>query len=175
MKFILISILILTLISCKKEADISNLKMGKNNLVYESNQTTPFTGVALLKKNNKILTIWNYKNRKADGICKNYYENGNLKFYGEFKNGLPNGSLKEYNNSGILVIEENYLNGVLNGEKKEYYENGVLKNLETYKDNFLHGSRITYDSDSNIKIKELYIFDEVVNSNLWPNEKELNF
>lgn len=167
MKLLTIITLLLFLISCSREVEIINLTTGKDNIVYEKGKTKPFSGVAILKKNKKTLTIWNYKNGKADGICKNYYENGNLKFFGEFKNGLPNGVLKEYNTNGTLVLEENYLNGVLNGEKKDFYENGTLKSLETYKDDYLHGPRITYDIEGNIKLQESYHFDEVSNSQFW--------
>lgn len=168
----IISILILIIITftrCGKEIDISNLGVGNNGLVYEKGENSPFSGSAILKKDGKLFTIWNYKNGKASGVCKNYYENGNLKFSGEFKNGLPNGVLKEYNNDGVLILEENYSNGILNGEKKEFYENGTLKSLETYKDDFLDGPRITYTNEGKVKIKEIYKLDEVVETIVWPN------
>ncbi|MDX8336584.1 toxin-antitoxin system YwqK family antitoxin [Candidatus Cetobacterium colombiensis] len=167
----IINILILLMITfsgCSKEIDISNLAVGNNGLVYEKGESSPFSGTAILKKNDKFLTLWNYKNGKANGVCKNYYENGNLKFLGEFKNGLPNGTLKEYNNDGILILEENYSNGILNGEKKEFYGNGTLKSLETYKDDFLDGPRITYNNEGKPKIKEIYKFDEVLETIIWP-------
>lgn len=168
MKLMLIVILTLCFFTnCNKQENISNLIIGKNEKVYKKGETSPFSGTASLEKNNKIITIWSYKDGKSDGVCKNYYDNGILKFYGEFKNGLPNGILKEYNPNGTLILEENYLNGVLNGEKKEFYENGVLKSLETYKDDYLHGTRITYDIDGIIKIKETYNFDELLESKLW--------
>lgn len=169
MKLIFIIILILSLfISCNKQIDISNLIVGKNELVYEKGTHIPFSGVAILKNNNMIITLWNYKNGKSDGICKNFYDNGNLKFYGEFKNGLPNGILKEYNSNGTLILEERYKNGLLNGEKKEFYDNGNLKNIETYSNDFLNGPRITYDINGTPKIKESYKLDELVETIIWP-------
>ena len=84
-------LLVLIFTGCTKEVDISNLIVGTNELVYEKGEHSPFSGTAILKKNNNVLTLWNYKNGKANGICKNYYENGSLKFLGEFKDGLLNG------------------------------------------------------------------------------------
>ncbi len=172
MKLLVITVLLVSFfISCNKEVDISNLTVVKNELVYEKGKSTPFSGTAILKKDDKTMTVWNYKNGKADGICKNYYENGNLKFWGEFKNGFPNGVVKEYNRDGTLILQESYIKGTLNGEKKEFYENGALKNLETYQNDFLNGPRIVYDQSGNIKIREIYNNDEIVTSEIWPEKK----
>ena len=73
------------------------------------------------------------KNRKG----KEYYQNGNLMFEGEYKNNLrwngilyePNnnniyqlkngkGFIKEFNYDGNIIFEGEYLNGKRNGKKK---------------------------------------------------------
>ena len=48
---------------------------------------------------------------------------GNLLF--EIKNGK--GKIKEYDENCNLIFEGEYLNGEKNGRGKEYYENGELK------------------------------------------------
>ncbi|MBC2853648.1 toxin-antitoxin system YwqK family antitoxin [Cetobacterium sp. 2G large] len=163
----------LLVISCNKTIESSDLVYNQTDgLFYEKDSTKPFTGTLIKRdeKTNKIITEWNYENGKNNGICKNFYEDGTKKFYGEFKNGIPNGVIKEYNNNGRLHIEENFKNGVLDGEKKEFYENGQLKTVENYKDDFLHGKRETYTEDGVLKIIENYYFDELTSSNFFPNK-----
>ena len=64
--------------------------------------------------------------RKRDGIGKEYYENGNLKFEGEYLNENRNGKGKEYNEDGKLIFEGEYLKGLRKGKGKEYYDNGKI-------------------------------------------------
>ena len=42
-------------------------------------------------------------------IGKEYYENGKLKYEGEFKEGKKNGKGKEYDELGNLIFEGEYL------------------------------------------------------------------
>ncbi len=51
---------------------------------------------------------------KNIGLGKEYYENGRIKFEGEYRNGKKNGIGKEYNKEGKLIFEGEYLNGEKN-------------------------------------------------------------
>ena len=55
---------------------------------------------------------------------KVYYNNGKLKFEGEYLNGKRKG--KEYNGNGKLKFEGEYLNDEKIGKGKEYNNNGKL-------------------------------------------------
>ena len=44
-------------------------------------------------------------------MIKENYDNGNLKFEGEYLHGKRNGKAKEYNYKGKLEFEREYLNG----------------------------------------------------------------
>ena len=56
---------------------------------------------------------------------KRYYDNGKLKFEGEYLNGKRNGKAKEYYVNGELKFEGEYLNGkIWNG--KIYNEIGQI-------------------------------------------------
>ena len=48
------------------------------------------------------------------------YDNGFLRYEGEFKNGKRNGYGHEYNSLHIIVYEGEYLNGKRNGKGKEF-------------------------------------------------------
>ena len=50
-------------------------------------------------------------NRKRKIKGKNYYNNGKIRFEGEYLNGERNGKGKEYDWYGNLVFEGEYLNG----------------------------------------------------------------
>jgi len=51
------------------------------------------------------------KGKRWNGKVKEYYDNGILKFEGEYLNGQINGKGKEYNDDGKLKFEGEYLNG----------------------------------------------------------------
>ena len=50
-------------------------------------------------------------NGEKNGKGKEYYENGKLKFEGEYLNGEKHGKGKEYYENGKLRFEGEYLNG----------------------------------------------------------------
>ena len=59
--------------------------------------------------------------KNGNGKILEYYEDGELKYEGEYSNGERNGKGKEYSKSGKLLFEGEYLNGeIYNGIKKEY-------------------------------------------------------
>ena len=71
--------------------------------------------------NNLILKI--DKDKKG----KEYFNDGKLKFEGEYLKGLRHGNGKEYYMNGALKFEGEYLKGLRCGKGKEYYMNGTLK------------------------------------------------
>ena len=126
---------------------------GKEYDIY--NDKILFEGEYLNRKRNgkgkefcgdKIEFEGEFLNGRRNGKGKEYYDNGELKFEGEFlfnkkwngkgydknhniiyelNNG--NGKVKEYDDDGKLEFEGEYLNGKRNGKGKEYYKNGKLK------------------------------------------------
>ena len=71
----------------------------------------------------------------------------NKKLLYEIKNG--NGFIKEYNDNKQLIYEGNYLNGDKNGKGKEYFSNGFLEFEGEYK-NGLKWSGKGYDLEGEI-------------------------
>ena len=69
-------------------------------------------------KNNEI----EYEIKDGNGNIKVYnYDNGELKFEGEYLNGKRNGKGKVYDDEGNLIFEGEYLNGERwNGAEKGY-------------------------------------------------------
>ena len=63
-----------------------------------------------------------YELINGTGKVKEYYNEGELYFEGEYLNGKRNGKGKEYNDNGKLKFEGEYLKGKKNGKGKEYSE-----------------------------------------------------
>ena len=64
---------------------------------------------------------------------KEYYDNGNLKFEGEYLNEKKIGKGKYYYNNGKLQIEAEFKDNDFNGKVKKYDENGELEFDGEYK------------------------------------------
>ena len=88
-----------------------------------------------------------YLNDYPNGKGTEYYDNGQIKFIGEYSNGKRwngngydiygnkkfeikegKGHIKEYEDHNYnLIFEGDYLNGEKNGYGKEFYKNGYIK------------------------------------------------
>jgi len=101
---------------------------------------------------------------KRNGKGKEYYDNGKIKFEGEYLNGEKwngkgfnyygdmafeiidgKGNIREYCDNGKLMFEGEYLNGKRNGKGKEYYDNNNLK----FDGEYLNGERNGKEYDNN--------------------------
>ncbi len=80
---------------------------------------------------NKILEK-NYNEGKEDGIQKEWYENGQLKYERNFKEGKKDGIQKEWYENEQLFYEGNYKKGEFEGKQKMWDEDGQLKLEENY-------------------------------------------
>ena len=69
-----------------------------------------WNGIGYNTKNNKVFELFN-----GCGLVKEYYDNGKLKYEGEYLNREKNGKGKEYHENGRLKFEREYING----EKKD--------------------------------------------------------
>jgi len=77
----------------------------------------------------KFIMMEKYSYNKKNGKGKEYNDDGELIFEGEFLNGLRNGKGKEYNDNGNgeLIFEGEFFNDFRwNGKGKEYYDNDKL-------------------------------------------------
>ena len=104
-------------------------KNGKIKVYDNHNEKIIFEGEYL---NGKRIGKFkeNYDNIKIvieNGKCKEFYENNNLKFEGDFKDWKRNGKGKEYYLDGQLKIDCEFFDNKKNGACKEYYPNGKLK------------------------------------------------
>ena len=99
-------------------------------------------------------------NGKRNGKGKEYYDNGHLKFEGEYLNGEKHGIVKEYYNYGHLKFEGEYLNGKRNGKGKNYDYNYDLE----FEGEYLKGQKLKVIAYIN-KAKEYE--GENLNGRIW--------
>ena len=86
-----------------------------------------------------------YKNGKADGVARTWYENGQLHQEFPYKLGTMSGTFREWFENGQQKSEELYENG--NMEKRlTWYENGQLNSIVFYKDGKVNGVMWRYEN-----------------------------
>ena len=78
-----------------------------------------------------------YELKHGKGSVENYYNDGRLKFKGEYLNGFKNRKGKEYDGFDNLIFEGEYLNGKRNGKGKEY----CYLYKEFFEDEYINGKK----------------------------------
>jgi len=144
-----------------------------------------------------------YLNGKRHGEGKEYYDNGKLKFVGEYycdfklkgkiyyekstsekNNGVysihelinDNEKIKEYYSNNKLKYEIEYLNEDLNGKGKEYYSNGLIKfEGEYFNGKKWKGIGKTFFKDSTLKSEINYIYGKIEKEKEYNKNGELIF
>ena len=107
----------------KLNISLINYKAFKEEfIIYETKTKGKIYNASYAKK---LIYDGEYLNGKKNGIGKEYYMNGSLKFEGEYLNGKKNGKGKEYDDKGELIFEGEFLNDEKKkGRIKEYNKYG---------------------------------------------------
>ncbi len=120
-----------------------NVKSGKENIFYSSGRIKNINTYNQDKKHGycyeldsigRVITISEYNSgflrseeqinrfdeeEKKQGIWKEFYENGKVKWEGDFKHGVLDGIVREYNKKGGLKTMNMFVDGALNEDAKE--------------------------------------------------------
>ena len=102
-------------------------------------------------------------NKKAEdevknGLIKEYYKNGKLKYEYNYKNNKRDGVCVKYDSiTGNKLILFEMKEEILNGEYKVFYPNGQLKELSYFENNIASGKGYRYYGNG--KIKAIMIID----------------
>lgn len=128
-------------------------------------------------KNNLEYTL---KNDRLEGICKDYYPNGQLWFEIKYKNGVPVDDYQSFYINGTPQLKTQFVDGFIDGKYTEWYpngnkrmegylnlcmkdsvwqywnENGTLIKRESYKNNVLEGEYCQWFKDGSLKEKKNY-------------------
>lgn len=84
-------------------------------------------------ENGRVDSEFTIKNKKRNGLARQYYPSGKISAETTFENDIQNGIEKTFYESGSLQEELTYVNGKINGERKYYYPNGKIWLIMEYK------------------------------------------
>lgn len=97
-----------------------------------------------------------YKDGKADGIEKIYYEDGSLQAKIPYKNGKKDGTKEEYYEDGTLQARISYKNDKPYGTEEKYHKNGNLKERIPYENGKINGILKNYDENGKLWLETQY-------------------
>ncbi len=94
------------------------------------------------------------------GVCRDLYENGEIKSERNYKNGILDGSFVRYYKNGQVSVEVNYSEGSPVDGFKQYYENGKLKAEKVYNGN---SQVLTRWFENGVKTAEIHFENNMLN------------
>jgi YD repeat-containing protein len=144
---------IFLLVSCSNEIEL-NKTVERNGLVYEINNTTPYTGTVFsYHENGQIKSKEIYKDGLKSGVNEYFYSNGQVKQISNFFEGvLQDGQHTQYFKDGKVAKTWKLLNGKLEGVEEIFYENGQLETRENYLLGELEGVYEQYNEDGSLNV-----------------------
>lgn len=132
-KIAIATFILLTLVGCGKEIDISQ-KQVRKGIVYTVNEDKPFSGKVVGKfENGKDKLVEKFKDGKYDGEQLYYYDNGQIKEKISYQAGNPVGTYNEYHKNGEVAYTGKFTDGKKDGEWNRYTEDKKLILTEIYK------------------------------------------
>ena len=153
MKRLLSFFVLFLLVSCSKEVHDEQI-VKRQDVAYEINSTTPFTGRAVdYFENDRLWSRTNYKDGKENGLREIFYENGQLRQSAKFKDGKFDGLIEHYYENGQLKNKGNYKDGKEEGFWEIFYENGQLQEKSIYKNGIIDGSYESYYENGQLSSK----------------------
>ena len=110
-------------------------------------------GYGMEKYNNGEFFVGNLKNNMKHGNGKYYNKNGTLQFDVEWVENktIKNSRITIYYENGCIKYTGEYSNDQWNGKGEEYYESGKIKFKGMFLDGKKHGSGIEYFENENVK------------------------
>lgn len=151
-----VALLIILLVSCKKNKDACETEVPTIDIACESvNMGANVNGFIVNYYSNSTIkeSEGNYTNGEQVGFWKFYYQNGNLLKEVSFENGKVDGFAKKYFENGNLAAEGNFESCVKHGFWKFYHND--TKNLVYLEGEFTNDSQTgdwkRYDSDGKLE------------------------
>ncbi len=132
-KLFLFCFLLLSLSSCTKKVDKSEISFTNDIAMFKNEK---FTGVVTTKfiVDGKIESKTSYKDGILDGPYYVKYFNKKIKENGCYKNGNLDGPYEIYNEDGVLKEKGSYKNGLFDGKIESYDGKGKLISIRYFKD-----------------------------------------
>lgn len=126
-KIAIATFVLLTLVGCGKEIDISQ-KQVRKGIVYTINEDKPFTGKVVGKyENGQIKEKITYQGGVPTGVYNEYHKNGEVAYTGSFSNGKKEGEWNRYTEDKKLILTEIYKNEKLEDVKQFLIDTDKIK------------------------------------------------
>ena len=126
--------LLLVMVGCGGTVDQSKL-VQRDELMYEGDSETPFTGVAVDKhENGQKQAEVTYKDGKQEGLWAHWYESGQKQAEATFKGGKPEGLTTFWYENGQKKSESTWKDGKREGLVTMWHRNGKKRYEQTWKD-----------------------------------------
>jgi len=113
-------------------AKLESLTINKSLLVTSSKngwayyQGQPFTGIAIEKNEEGVMTSSNSYNRgRKHGLSQKWFGSGQLSFEANYFNGRKDGTAKSWWSNGQLRSETKFINGTAHGIQTQWYRSGA--------------------------------------------------
>ena len=119
-------------------------KIKEYKLIYENGRIRNYDN------DNNLIYEGEYMNSLVKRKSQEYIYLYKEEFEGEYINGKFNGILKRYNDKGKLLFEGKYINGEKNGEAKEYDEKGNVLFEGEYKNDKKYNGIIRHFNNKGI-------------------------
>tara|TARA_A100001011_G_C13725318_1_gene601283 strand:- start:26 stop:532 length:507 start_codon:yes stop_codon:yes gene_type:complete len=148
MKKILSLLIICLIVSCSQNRyHVNEITKPTDGLYYLKNDMSLVNGIIY----NKFGDVGLFKNGIKNGVHKIWYENGQLKYQGNYINGKPDGVYKSWYKNGQLKMEVDYRNGKKDGLVKTWYKNGQLETETEYKNDKKDGLEYIWFENGKLK------------------------
>jgi len=147
----------LVFVACSREIIITEEDI-KQDLLYLNNEVKPFSGICKVLFSDTFLLKekFEFTDGMLDGKSFSYYENGSLKWRGNYEDGKMAGKWEFWDVNGTKYCEVYFNNDVYNGPYKLWHSNGKLKETGEFSNNSKTGKWITYDETGNVITESVY-------------------
>lgn len=126
----------------KKEREKKQQKINEEQIVRELSK--PKNGIYKKGKKHGNFKYWyrgklyvesTFREGKADGVSKSWYENGQIKEDQTIRNGKQDGFCRGWYSNGQLKYERTYIDSKLDGVLRNWNEDGVLRTKFIFENN----------------------------------------
>ena len=147
------------LFSCKNETE-NNTKETKKLVNDSISKLQQKIVVDSLKKKNVLLILPPDSNYTGEYIDK--YDNGIIKFKGDFRQGKRHGQWMAFYATGLPWSELHFDKGLRQGPNLTYFENGKIRYKGNYKKDEQDSIWMYYDSLGNLAEKVFFKHDRII-------------
>ena len=165
-KYLIISLLFLSVGFCQKEYDINQI-VERDGVYIKKFSDEIVNGKVVQMGGDMKVPLGKMKDGKKEGKWMLWYENGQKEKEGTLKDGKENGLWTSWNKNGQKKSEIHYKDGKLDGLYTKWYENGQKEKEGTYKDGKPDGLSTNWFENGQKKEEGTYKDGELISKKEW--------